>query len=282
MSRHLAVLGSPISHSKSPDIHTAAYRTLQLNWDYSRIEIELNRLMQFVEALDSDWLGLSLTMPLKEEALKIANEQSALAAATGVANTLIRTTSGWTAHNTDVFGIEQSLIRSLESAPGRVVILGSGATATSAMFAVSRVYPNARITLVARNKITSGAVRDRGRDSGIRIKIAPMARMMRLISQSDLVISTLPPRGLDQAAKKLTKWFAAKPRGVLLDVAYDPWPSSIARVWLQNKRQVISGVEMLIWQAIAQIRIFNHNDIDVELPNERAVELSMRHALGLI
>ena len=94
MTRHLAVLGSPIAHSKSPDLHSAAYRTLQLNWDYTRVELTSNHLLQFTETLDIDWLGLSLTMPLKEEALRIASEKSELALATGVANTLLRTTTG--------------------------------------------------------------------------------------------------------------------------------------------------------------------------------------------
>jgi len=282
MSRHLAVLGSPISHSKSPAIHAAAYRTLQLNWDYTKVEVEQGRLMQFVEALDSDWLGLSITMPLKEEALRIANEQTSLAEKTGVANTLLRTTLGWKAHNTDVFGIEQAITRALDVSPDRVLVIGSGATAVSSVFAVSSAYPNARITVAARNSKSADALRIRAKNSDVKIKLASLSKLRSLLNRSDLVISTLPANSLDDLARKLSRSPFAKPRGALLDVAYDPWPSTLANYFFKNKREVISGVEMLIWQAIAQIRLFNHNDPDVELPNERAVELSMRHSLGLI
>lgn len=282
MSRHLAVLGSPISHSKSPAIHAAAYRTLQLNWDYSKVEVEQGRLMQFIEALDSDWLGLSITMPLKEEALRIANEQTSLAEKTGVSNTLLRTTLGWKAHNTDVFGIEQSITRALDVSPDRVLVIGSGATAVSAVFAVASAYPNARITVAARNSKSADALRIRAKNSDVKIKLASFSKLRSLLNRSDLVISTLPANSLDDLARKLSRSLFAKPRGALLDVAYDPWPSALANYFFKNNREVISGVEMLIWQAIAQIRLFNHNDPDVELPNERAVELAMRHALGLI
>jgi shikimate dehydrogenase len=61
-------------------------------------------------------------------------------------------------------------------------------------------------------------------------------------------------------------------------VAYNPWPSEIAKVWSAKGMQVISGIEMLIWQAVAQVRIFRTGDPSVELPNEIAVVEAMRIA----
>ena len=282
MTRHLAVLGSPIAHSKSPDLHSAAYRTLQLNWDYTRVELTTKHLLQFIETLDIDWLGLSLTMPLKEEALRIASEKSPLAIATGVANTLLRTTTGWTAFNTDVFGIQRALATAIEGTPKRIVIIGSGATAASAIFAVHGLYAGSKITVVSRNSKTATKLHKRASAHGFKIGTASMRKLRSLISRADLVISTLPSGALDEVAHKMIRNPFFKPSGTLLDVAYDPWPSEIAKPFEAKQARVISGVEMLIWQAIAQISIFNHNNIDVELPNERAVELAMRHSLGLI
>lgn len=282
MTRHLAVLGSPIAHSKSPDLHSAAYRTLQLNWDYTRVELTASHLLQFIETLDSDWLGLSLTMPLKEEALRIATEKTPLAIATGVANTLLRTTTGWTAFNTDVFGIKRAVTSAIEDKPRRIVIIGSGATASSAIFAASALYPEAKITIVSRNSLTAGKLQKRAAANGIKVAIASMRRLRGQLNRANLVISTLPAGALDESARKFMRNPFFAPSGVLLDVAYEPWPSEIANAFQTKQARVISGVEMLLWQAIAQIRIFNHNDIDVELPNERAVELAMRHSLGLI
>lgn len=282
MSRHLAVLGSPIEHSKSPALHTAAYRTLQLNWDYTKVELSAIQLGQFLDSLDSDWLGLSLTMPLKTEALRLANEKSDLAIATGVANTLLRTTSGWKAFNTDVFGLKMAISRHLQGELRRVVVLGSGATAASAVFAVAELAPECQVTVLARNLESATQLQQRAKASGITIKVRKLSRARAIIGKADLTISTVPATSLEAFWAKLARnpFFAI--RGALLDVVYEPWPTSAVSIWQRKSSTVISGIEMLIWQAIAQIRIFDHNDIDVELPNERAVELAMRHALGLI
>lgn len=281
MTRHLAVLGSPIEHSKSPAIHTAAYRTLQLNWDYGRVELDSHHLLQFLETLDSDWLGLSLTMPLKEEASRLANERTELAETTGVANTLLRTTSGWRAYNTDVFGIKRALAAVDASKVSKVVILGSGATATSTVFAVAQLYPDAKITVLARNTISLAQLQARAKANSIRISVANFAKLKSKASRADVVISTLPSSAHATVAKKLRGLFF-KANGTLLDVAYDPWPSALVSNWQKAGGSVVNGVEMLLWQAIAQIRVFEYGNVETELPNERAVELSMRHALGLI
>ena len=61
-----AVLGKPVAHSLSPTLHNAAYHALGLSHEYSAIEVVESELVEFVTNLDSTWLGLSLTMPLKD------------------------------------------------------------------------------------------------------------------------------------------------------------------------------------------------------------------------
>src|SRR5690606_15226535 len=74
----LAVLGSPIAHSKSPIIHTAAYRALGLPWEYSAIELTADELPRFVRDRDASWRGLSLTMPLKRDVLPLLHTRHRL------------------------------------------------------------------------------------------------------------------------------------------------------------------------------------------------------------
>lgn len=93
--RKAAVLGSPISHSRSPDLHLAAYRALGLtDWTYERIECTAEQLPALVAGLGPEWVGLSVTMPGKFAALRFAAEHTARAALVGSANTLVRTPSG--------------------------------------------------------------------------------------------------------------------------------------------------------------------------------------------
>jgi shikimate dehydrogenase len=282
MTKQFAVIGSPISQSKSPTIHRAAHRVLGLDWSYSGVEISEGRLLQFLETLDDSWQGLSVTMPLKLEASRLAVELDRVAQATGVTNTLLRTQDGWKGFNTDVFGIQTALGDSLATEAPMVVILGSGATATSAAFAAYQSNPNARITLVARNLQTAKQIKLLAFQAGFSINIRSFKALNRSLAKADIVISTLPSGALDTYATKLGKHWLYKPKGLLLDVAYGSWPSAFAASWMARSLPSINGIEMLIFQAIGQLRVFTSGTAETPLPNERAVELAMRDSLGLI
>lgn len=277
MTKRFAVLGSPIAHSKSPAIHLAAYRVLGTDWEYGRAEVTEGGLRKFIEELDSDWDGFSVTMPLKEEAAKFADildEPSTLTAAT---NTLYRNEEGvWVGLNTDIFGIVQSLIEAKIDPPKRVLILGSGATATSAMAAVKEFSPKAEVRVWARNATSRKALISFGKSIGLRV--ASSGNLKKASVAADLTISTLPAGVMDESARTLAKSRFWSPKGALLDVAYNPWPSALGSLWSSKGRIVVSGLEMLIWQGVAQIRVFFHGSPTRELPNEIAVVEAMRLA----
>ena len=111
VTRHAAVLGSPISHSLSPALHRAAYGALGLSgWVYDAHEVKAPELVGFVAGLGPQWAGLSLTMPLKEAAFEVADEVTVLAREVGAINTLVRLPDGrWSGDNTDVYGVSQAL-----------------------------------------------------------------------------------------------------------------------------------------------------------------------------
>jgi shikimate dehydrogenase len=98
------------------------------------------------------------------------------------------------------------------------------------------------------------------------------------IAQASLTVATLPGSVLDSVSEKLSKRKSLVPGGLLLDVAYHPWPSKFAAFWMANDRPVVSGLEMLIWQAVAQIRIFRNGSPEMPLQNEIAVVEAMRLA----
>jgi len=282
MNKHFAVVGSPIDHSKSPVIHQSAYRVLGLDWIYSAVDVSEGRLRQFLETIDSSWQGISVTMPLKFEATRLATSLDAIAERTGVTNTLVREEGGWRGFNTDVYGIQRALQQPLLKSNVSVTIIGSGATALSAIFAVFLSNQTARITLVARNPSDARDLKNRAAASGIKVRIRSLRFFAFNTNRADVVISTLPSGVLDAFATQILGRFAPKPRGVLLDVAYHPWPSKFAAIWQARSLAVVSGIEMLVFQAIAQLRVFRSGNATEELPNERAVELAIRDSLGLI
>jgi shikimate dehydrogenase len=134
------------------------------------------------------------------------------------------------------------------------------------------------VKICARNKAAREGLIDFGKSIGLNISLARFIGVA--IKKTDLTISTLPGGATDELATKLAKRKALKPRGLLLDVAYDPWPSKLATFWSTRSQPVVSGLEMLLWQAVAQIRIFKFGNANQPLPNEIAVVQAMRNALA--
>ena len=110
MAMRAAVLGSPIAHSLSPVLHTAAYRALGLTgWSYQAIDCTEPGLPELLRGCGRDWAGLSLTMPLKRAVLPLLDQVDPLAADVGGANTVTFAGGARRGHNTDVPGMIAAL-----------------------------------------------------------------------------------------------------------------------------------------------------------------------------
>ena len=266
----LGVLGKPIGHSQSPRIHRAAYDVLGLDWSYEAAEVDTADLAGFLGSLSPQWRGLSLTMPLKEEAARLALVLDPVAEQSGVVNTLLRLTSDsagggqWAGFNTDVAGLARALERA-ELDVSAVVVLGAGATAVSAVLA-ARSLGAERIAVAARRPAAVAELSQRLGGGIVELELgAPVP------FTPSLVISTLPgdAGGAAAIAEELL-------RVPLFDVAYDPWPSPLAERWEQSGSLAHAGLEMLVEQALVQIRIFVNGDPEAPVADEEAVLAAMR------
>tara|TARA_R110000868_G_scaffold411390_1_gene703567 strand:- start:145055 stop:145900 length:846 start_codon:yes stop_codon:yes gene_type:complete len=271
----LAVLGSPISHSKSPKLHAAAYRALGLDWGYEAIELDAAQLGDFVAGLDASWRGLSLTMPHKHVVLSLLDERDPLVDLVGAANTLLLDDGARRGFNTDVEGIVRAFADHGVTALDTVEILGAGATAQSALAAAAQLGARAA-RVVVRNLARAESLIPLAERLGVELTRERFGDPRGSLSP-DAVISTLP------GGTSIVREFPAELRGsaVLFDVAYDPWPSALAASWQQASGRVVSGLEMLVHQAVAQVRIFVSGSADVALSREDEVRDAMRSVVGL-
>jgi shikimate dehydrogenase len=266
----LAVWGDPIAHSKSPELHDAAYRVLGLDWEYGRRRVTADGFAEAFGERDATWRGLSLTMPLKEEAFRTAETRDAHAVATGAVNTLLLgdTVAGF---NTDVGGIVDALAEAGITRADDVRILGAGATAASALVAATELGAT-RIDVRARRPERARVLISIGRGLDVDVSVHALDHAS---PSTALTIATLPS-GTALPAQIVESLAAGG--GALFDAAYAPWPSALASAW--NDGTVISGLGMLLHQAVRQIRIFRHGDPAVPLPDEPVVIAAMRGALG--
>ncbi|WP_054811470.1 shikimate dehydrogenase [Nocardia arizonensis] len=249
--RKAAVLGKPIAHSRSPQLHLAAYRALGLPWTYDRVECTAERLPGFVDGLGPEWVGLSVTMPGKEAALAHANERTERAALVGSANTLVRTAAGWRADCTDVDGVLGALREGGVVRVDRAVVLGAGGTARPALLALSELGAR-RVTVLARDAGRARGAVELAERLGLEVAVHGYdQRSVRAVcAEADAVVSTIPA----EAAAIVAESVAAAP--VVLDAIYDPWPTPLAVAVARAGHTVVSGLRMLLNQAYGQVEQF--------------------------
>ncbi|HEY6595908.1 MAG TPA: shikimate dehydrogenase [Asanoa sp.] len=251
IAHRAAVLGKPISHSLSPVLHNAGYAAAGLtDWSYVAVECDEAALPGLVAGLGPDWVGLSLTMPLKEVALTVATSVSAPAAAVGAANTLVRRPDGWFADNTDIIGMV-ALLRDAGIGPGaRFVVLGAGGTARGALAAAAQLDA-AGVTIVARRPEAIDDLRPVAAALGLPLTGASWTDAAAQVD-ADVVISTVP-KGVADPLAVGSPWRAGT---VFFDAIYDPWPTPLADAARCAGCRILSGLDLLHAQALGQFEHF--------------------------
>ena len=272
-----AVLGSPISHSLSPQLHNIAYDFLKINAEYTRYEVQSGDLPKFL-ALHPELNSLSLTMPLKEEALKITDAISPISNQIKSGNTLSKKDGKWSLTSTDVEGFLMALAANNVKLSESIVILGSGATARAVAAAIDsdKSIQSRQIHIVHRNP---------DRESGMRLA-APSSELIfhswdssKLLNEVSLVVNTSPAGAADVFCADLSK-----PVGVYFEALYNPWPTALLKKFNDLGQQTIDGIELLVHQGISQIEIFSGVKVDrktlSEIMRSRAIELLMQSTEG--
>jgi shikimate dehydrogenase len=249
------VLGSPISHSLSPLLHNTVYEFLGIDASYKAYEVSSGNLKNFLDHDGSMLNALSLTMPLKEEALAIAHSVSDLSRLIQSGNTLHKVNGLWSLTSTDVEGFTHALQLHNRDARGNVLILGAGATARAVVAACDGSSKS--LTVINRNPDRKKAIRSAARNSELEFRSWDTKVNF---NEFDLVVNTTPGAAasvfLDQISSGRTTVF---------EVLYNPWPTQLLSHWRKSGGFGIDGLDLLIHQAISQIEIFAARTLDRDL-----------------
>ena len=258
-----AVLGSPIGHSLSPTLHNCAYEVLGWGWEYTAIEVKGGDLAKFIETNRKTFSGLSLTMPLKEEALLVADSLDPLVKRINAANTLIFEENEVSAYSTDVSGFVQALAKAEVSIPNEITILGGGATARSAIAAVDG--RGRTITVYSRSASRGAQLINSSVSATVVVK--DWAEAQSGLS-ANLVIATTPTGATDHLIPTASN-------GTLFESLYSPWPTKLLAKWQEVGGKYLDGLDLLVEQGIGQIELMSYEPLKIDL---RSLAVTMRAA----
>lgn len=267
------VAGHPVGHSLSPAIHRAAYAALGFDWGYDAYDLTPDEFGPFVESRKLPFRGLSVTMPHKEPAARLGIGDPDVRL-TGVANTLI-----WDiddrrrAYNTDIPGLVDALRLAGITRPRTASVLGTGATAVSAVVACLRLGVRT-VQVLGRSPDKASALAARASSLGLEAVAAPWPGP--LDPHSELLLSTVPA---DAVAAQVDELRLAGPSSLraVFDVIYHPWPTVLADEAHLAGLSVLSGLDLLVHQAAHQVRLMTGRDVEVQtLASAARAELRRR------
>lgn len=243
----LAVLGHPVAHSRSPQIHARFARDAGIAIRYDRIDCPAGELAQTLSRFRAaGGHGCNLTAPLKTEGLALARSMSEAARAAGAANTLVWREGGWFADNTDGAGLVADFDRLGIELTGRsVLVIGAGGAAAGVLPSILERAP-ARLTVLNRNPERAAQLASRYRGGAVIVESAgldegPMEWGFDLLLQA----TSLGHEGRVPFLRR--DWLA--PDAVAYDLNYGAAARPFLRWCEQTGLSAHEGLGMLIEQA---------------------------------
>jgi shikimate dehydrogenase len=259
--KRLAVLGHPVSHSRSPAMQTAALEALGLagEWSYEAIDLAPDRFAERTRALPGEgFVGVNITIPHKEAALAVADGASEAAREIGAANTLSFGSEGIQADNTDASGLLAAL--PIPAGGRTALVLGAGGSARAAVWALAG--QGASVSVWNRTpERADELVRDlagAGAGTPAEGRLAPVSGEQIHSNGFDLIVNctAVGMRDEDPFAELPLDPERFDSKIVLIDLVYAGTESRLVREARERKATAIDGLEVLVRQGADSLRIW--------------------------
>ena len=259
--KKFAVIGESLSHSFSPILHKIIYQKLELNADYSKVEIAPKDLSSFI--MSNQFNGLNITIPYKEKVISALDQIDKPSKIIGAVNCL----HGLEGFNTDWRGFLKSMqVNNVNMEGKNCLIIGAGGAAKAIAFALFK------------SNVNSIKFKNRTKD---RLKVITSWVNSLFINNKDHVtpdiIINCTPQGMFPMKDKIPmRTDNIHKNQILIDTIYNPLTTNWLKKGAEKGARIISCMDMLIAQAIFSINIwfgidaFKKIDI-VELKKELSI-----------
>ena len=244
------VIGSPIAHSKSPQIHMHWLKTLGIQGHYIPMDVSTDDLESVLRTLPkAGFVGVNITVPHKEKVLEIADQITDRATLIGAANTLIFRKDGKIhADNTDGVGFIQNLRQNApnwDPKAGPAAILGAGGAARAVISALLEVgVPE--IMIANRTRVRAEALKT---EFGKRLVVVDWVQAGNMMEDAKTVINTTS-LGMMGKPPLRVPLDGLKKDALVNDLVYAPLKTRLLAEAEKMGCQTVDGLGMLLHQAV--------------------------------
>jgi shikimate dehydrogenase len=259
MTMYAEVIGDPVAHSKSPQIHKFWLETLGIEGDYRRFHVPADELADYLAGAcaDADWRGCNVTIPHKVAVTDLVDDPGGVRRSIGAMNTVTRAVDGsLVGANTDADGFGET-IRHLGLEGAHAVVVGAGGAARAILYALAKARIG-RVTVQNRDVAKAGGLLSHFGVEGNAVPLgSALPRAALLVNGSALGMIGRPPLDLDLEA--------LPEDAVVYDIVCEPLETLLLARARARRLRVIDGLEMLIAQAARAFTLF----FGAEPPRER-------------
>jgi len=268
------VIGDPIEHTLSPAMQNAAFEHLKLDWVFLAFEVKAAELEDALRGMRGLGIrGLNVTMPHKNAVIAFLDKVDENAKFLGSVNTILADDGELTGFSTDGLGAVNALKENGVKLSGKkVVLLGAGGAAKAVAFALAK---EARELIILNRTSEKTNQRAETLSSRFGKKVAG-ERLTPKITQkelenADILINATSVGMHPQADQSLVAPQWLKPNLAVMDIVYNPLETKLAKDAKAAGAQIISGVEMLIYQGAASFEIWTGHKAPVEVMRKAAL-----------
>ena len=259
MSNTYAVIGDPIDHSLSPNIHNAAFRYLKLDHTYIAYKIPDGELSAGIEALKAIKIaGFNVTIPHKIEMMKFLDEMDTTCKVIGAVNTVLNEDGKLKGYNTDMIGfLDPIKKKNLIIKDSQVLLLGAGGAARAIVTAMVKEKAG-KITIVNRTLENANKLAEFAKKNGGNVDIVSMQEANELITDYKFIINSTSI-GMRNEPSPISTENISKD-SIVYDIVYQPINTDLIKKSKENGATIIYGYEMLLSQAACSFEIWHKTE----------------------
>jgi len=279
-SRLCAVIGDPVEHSMSPQIHNSAFQASEIDMVYVAFHVKRGDVGRALEGIRSLGIrGLSVTIPHKVDLIPYLDEIDELSSHVGSINTVVNEGDRLIGYSTDGPGAMRALAAADVATAGRsVLLLGSGGAARAVAFslATSAVPPQLAVLGVEEDELEL-----LGSDLAEKTPVNPTTQrfssetLRDAMSHADVVIQATPIGMTPKVDATLVPSDLIQEGQVVFDIVYTPLATRLIQEAKAAGAVTVAGLGMFVHQAAVQFELWTGRDAPIELMTE-----TVRTALG--
>ena len=276
--KKFGIIGYPLTHSLSPQIHNHTFQILEIDAVYEKIEISPESFTKSINELKSGgYSGFNITIPYKLKIMSLLDEIDSDARTIGAVNTIVRKENKWVGYNTDVSGFLTPLLE-FKNILLNCLVLGTGGAARAVIFALARYLQPRSITIAGRNleKAANLSTEFGSLFEMIHLDHRSLNGAESILSEFNLIVNSTPLGTFPNIEQTpLLTILNLREQTIVYDLVYNPLETKL----LKNARRagknifLINGMEMLLQQAASAFKLWTNEEMPIARVREYILKL---------